>query len=119
MSARLVALLPPVFFAAAPVLMLAANNHDQVLWDVVLPPLLLSMLGGLLLFGLGWLVLRDAYKASLLTALAMVAFYSYGHLHTALSALEVFPKTRYVHYLLMPIFLAGLLGGTWWLAHPP
>ncbi len=113
MNSRAMALLHPFLFCVAPVLLLAAHNYDQIRLDLLVVPLAISLAGALLLLGVGRLLTANWLKASLLATMAIAAFFSYGHLHTAIASLHLLAKTRYVHYILAPAYPVLFVAGSW------
>ncbi len=107
----LATVLPPLLFAAAPILLLAAHNYDQVRLSQLAAPLIVSVLGALLLLGLLRLILGNWQKAAVLTSMCALAFFTYGHMHELLASLQLMSKTRYIHYVLMPTYLLAIAAG--------
>lgn len=71
----------PFLFAAYPVLHLYSLNADQTDLQTVLPPLVLFPALAGLLWGLCRLVIGSARSAALMTSLAVLLFFSYGHVY--------------------------------------
>jgi len=72
--------LHPFLAAAYPVVFLfAANAADQVTLDPLWPPVLQAIGAATVLFAVAFLVLRDPWRAGLLTTLLVTLFYWYGH----------------------------------------
>ncbi len=92
------------------VLVLLALNVDQVYLSVALRSLLVALLATSLLWALLRLWIRDAQKASILTSLLLIFFFTYGHVYNVLEQAGIFLGR---HRALMPLWvvLAGL--GTW------
>jgi hypothetical protein len=107
----LATVLHPLLFAAAPILLLAAHNYDQVRLSQLAAPLIVSVLGALVLLGLLRFILGDWQKAAVLTSMCAVAFFTYGHVHELLASLQLMSKTRYIHYVLMPAYLLAIAAG--------
>ncbi len=68
-----------ILFAVHPVLALYASNTAAVRLQHVLPSLVVSVTGALLLLVACTLVLRDRVRAGLLTSLVLMGFFSFGH----------------------------------------
>jgi hypothetical protein len=77
--------LHPFLFAAYPVLALLATNLGEVWPAVAVRPLVLSLAGCAVLYLVGWLVHRHAARAALVASLALLLFFSYGHLAQTLT----------------------------------
>ena len=77
--------LHPFLFAVFPVLFLYAQNVDDMLWDRTVLPIIVSLILALGLTLLLSRLLRDNFKAGLVTTLLYVFFFSFGHIVTALS----------------------------------
>jgi hypothetical protein len=71
--------LHPLLFATFPTLALWAYNFDRMQPIEVVFPLILSIFSSLFLFLLFRQILRNWLKASLLTSLMVLLFFSYGH----------------------------------------
>ena len=103
----------PLLFAIFPVLALLAQNLDWLHLSEGVRPLILSVLGGLGLLGLIWLAIRDLPRAGLLASLALLLFYSYGHLYGSLKGAGL-GATIARHRYLAPAATALLVGvGLW------
>lgn len=72
--------LHPFLAAAYPVVFLfAANAADQVTLDPLWPPVWLAIGAAAVLFAVAFVLLRDPWRAGLLTTLLVTLFYWYGH----------------------------------------
>jgi len=70
----------PVLFAVFPALCLYAYNIDETPFADLLLPLFISVAGTLLLFFVLRLFVKDYNKVAIITSLALVLFFSYGHI---------------------------------------
>ncbi len=107
--------LHPIFFALFPVLFLFSHNREESLTpDQVLTPLVFSLLGVLLLWGLVNLVWKNWRKTGLVVSLVVLLFFSYGHLHTALTGVTAAGLNLWQHrYLLGAYGILFLLTVLW------
>ena len=105
----------PFVFSVYPVMALLAFNVGQVKLEMGSRPALVSLFGAALLFGLLFLLLRNAYRAAFLTTLWLVLFFSYGHLHIFLT--EKLPETNFTGWLLA-FWLALAIFFFWWATRP-
>lgn len=69
----------PFLFATYPILFLFAHNlEQQVSVGDALGPLAVALAATAAVFGITWVVFRDAHKAGILTSLLLVLFFSFG-----------------------------------------
>ena len=73
------AVIHPFLIAVYPVLTLLAFNINQTSWEQALRVCLLSLAAALVLLLFWRLITHDWQKAGLLTTLALLLFYAYGH----------------------------------------
>ncbi len=100
--------LHPIFFALFPVLFLYSHNREEALTpDQVLIPLAASLLAALLLWGLLNLIWKNWRKSGLAVSLFLLLFFSYGHLHTALTGVTAAGLNLWQHRYLLGAY--GLL----------
>src|SRR5688572_30813291 len=101
--------LHPFLFASYPILALLAINVSEVEPASGLRALLLSVLvAGLLSLGL-YVVLRDWQRSALLSTIALILFYSYGHIYILLKSVETNGLFLFRHRTLIPLWI--LAGG--------
>ncbi len=105
----------PVLFAAYAVLAMYASNLGQVAFAEARRSLLFSVLAAGLLFLLMRLVFREWGRAAIVTTLALILFFSYGHFY---SWIKTFELGRLIgrHRFLLPISVLLLVGFSWLLA---
>ena len=78
----------PLLAAAYPaVFLFAINAAEQTTLDPLWRPLLLSVLGAATVLAVLWVVLGDAHRAGLLTTVAVIGFFGYGHFWNAFGGL--------------------------------
>jgi hypothetical protein len=94
----------PVLFAIFPVLSLAAYNIDEISPEVILRPLLLSLLLGAALLGLAGWVLRDWQRAALAVLAVLFFFFIYGQIYSLLEDVTVGGVSIFRHRTLLPLF---------------
>jgi hypothetical protein len=71
----------PILFGLYPVVALFASNAAQMDLGDAIRPLVLSLLIALIIFAILWLVLRNQHKAALIASLAVILFFTYGHVY--------------------------------------
>ena len=103
----------PLLLVVLPALALLANNIAQVQAWVAVRPLIISLAGGALLFGLSWLVLRSWSRAALLTTLLLAWFFSYGHIYNLLKPVTLLSFAIGRHRLLFPLLTLLFIGLAW------
>ncbi|MBN2115881.1 MAG: hypothetical protein JW730_04890 [Anaerolineales bacterium] len=94
----------PILFAVFPVLSLTAYNIDQVALDAVPRPFLVSLLLGVLLFGLARLLLRDWDRAALVVLAVLFLFFIYGQVYNLLEDVTFAGVSIFRHRTLLPVF---------------
>jgi hypothetical protein len=104
----------PILFSIYPVLVLQANNLDQVRLNAGLRAGLYSLAGGMLLFLLSRLVLKEWGRAALISSWAVLLFFSYGHIYGLVEDRSLAGFIYGRHRFLGPLWLAFLLAGSWW-----
>lgn len=70
----------PFLFGAYAVFFLWSRNVDKVRTADTFMPFLVVLGGTAVLFGIGWLAYRSAWKAALAVSVLSVLFFSYGHI---------------------------------------
>ncbi len=108
-------ILHPFLLAAYPVLVLLANNLDQVTWGAAVRPLLISVVASLLVYQALKFLLGEAHKAALLTSFGLVWFFSYGHIYNLVEQSAIWGIALGRHRLLLPLWLALAGFGLWWI----
>ncbi len=103
----------PFLFAVYPILALLGHNITEVSPDVVVRPLLVSLLGTLALFVVTRLVLRDTIKAGLIVTLFLVFFFTYGQVYNILkenqTVLVGLARHRYLILVYAALFASGAI----------
>jgi hypothetical protein len=105
--------LHPFLFALYPVAaMLAFNAADVRLGDGV-RSFLLALLLASVLFLASRLVVRDSQRAAMMTTLALLLLFSYGHVYRWFGSLGSLGDTLGRHRYLIPVWVAVMACGTW------
>ncbi len=105
--------LHPFLFAAFPVITLLTHNLSQVRAAVGLRALVAVLLLAILLLGALSLILRNRYRAAVVTSLFLVLFFSYGHTYATFKQTEIFGVLIGRHRLLAPLWVGMFAGGLW------
>ncbi len=108
--------LPVILVAAYPVLALYAYNVEAVDAINALRPLMISLGAAVLLLLLFRLILRHWGKASLVTSITLIMFFSYGHLYSAAKQLNESAVSLGHHRIFAPLFLVVWLLLFWLIA---
>jgi len=101
-----------ILFTFYPLLFLWAVNISQMDPAVVIRPFLFTLLGSAFLYGLLYLVFRNATKAALIGMLLLVAYFSYGHIYYAARTVTAMKILNH-HVVLIPLYLLILGLGIW------
>ena len=94
----------PLLFAIFPVLALYAHNLQQLSLNELWTPLLFSLGLALMLFILSLLILRNAVKAGLVSAVLIIIFFADGHLVGVLQRRGWFWVANYVLPVIWGLF---------------
>ncbi len=103
----------PYLFAVFPIVFIFSNNLDELyLYQIVLPITLSLFATIIVFFGLK-IILHDSYKAAVLTSLALIIFFSYGHIFTLIEGYKVLGfqvgRNKYLLPFVSLIFISGFL----------
>lgn len=106
--------LHPFLFAIYPVFALLAYNIEVTRISSALRPLLFSLIGAAVLLIIGKVIFKDWYTAGLFTTLALVLFFSYGHIYNELENVQIldFPIGRHRYWI--PFWIAIFSLSIWW-----
>ncbi len=103
--------LHPFLFAIAPILFLFSYNVGEVSFSDIVVPSLVSLGAALVLLVLSGLILKDFVKAGVFVSLALILFYSYGHVYGIISDWRIagfaLGKNKYLFPLWGIIFIFG------------
>jgi hypothetical protein len=104
----------PFLFGIYAVLAMLAHNIGQVEVTSACRSLVVIPLGTVIFLFLLRLTLKDWFKASIITSLFVVLFFSFGHVYTALENVYVFGESLGRYRYLGPLWITLALLGTWW-----
>lgn len=79
----------PIIFASFPTLTMYQYNKNEVWIEFTFLPLFLSLIFLILSWSILWLIFKDQKKASLLSSLWIIIFFSYGHLHSTFAPIFI------------------------------
>jgi hypothetical protein len=105
----------PVLFGLFPGVALLASNVSQVELADTDRVFFVSLLLIALFFAFAYLIARSWTKAALLSSFALALFFSYGHIFSATKGLSVGPILIGRTAVLVPIYVAMMLAGSWWI----
>ncbi|NIS78870.1 MAG: hypothetical protein GTO14_01290 [Anaerolineales bacterium] len=105
----------PFFFASFPVLALLAHNIQEVALEVVVRPLLVSLVGAVLIFMLLKRILRNDYRAGVITSYLLLLFFTYGHAYQAIRQIPTIGQVIGHHRYLLIAYALLMTLGPWWL----
>lgn len=105
----------PFLIALYPVTVLLATNIDQVRITDSLRAYLSSIVGCLVLIIVLRLLLQDWHKSALLSALALLLFFSYGHAYDALMNVVLLGVKLGRHLVMIPLWVGFLIVGAYWI----
>ncbi len=89
-----------------PVMAILGNNVSEVNIQVVFRPLLLSLLFSSVVGAVIFVFARDAAKTALLTGLALILFFSYGHLYYLVEGFKIGSSIIGRHRYLVLLYLS-------------
>lgn len=95
----------PIIFAAFPSIALMAYNKFQTNFSVLFRPLVLSILFGMVLFGITSLLYKkNFHKAALISGITFLLIFSYGHVFNLIQSNEFLISFLGRHRIIMGIF---------------
>ncbi len=103
----------PFLFAVYPVVALYAVNIREVSSSVIWRPLLLSLVGMILLLVILGLMIRNWFKASLITSGCLFLFFTYGRVYNGLKTTPLVDLNIIRHRYLVVVFLVFLVLISW------
>lgn len=104
--------LHPFLFAAIPILYLYAFNIGQASFADALIPLLVSLAVTAVVFFTLKAILKNKDEAGMLVSLALIVFYSYGHVRNAVSGVSLLSKVP----IWLPLYAVIFVVGVWLVA---
>jgi hypothetical protein len=108
--------LHPILFAVYPILALLAINISEVDAFSGWRPLLLSIVAAAFLTLAFYAIFRDWKRAALLSTLALILFYSYGHIYILLKGMELNGLFLFRHRTLVPLWIVLGVLLVWWVS---
>src|SRR5512133_3225188 len=100
MRRHLKAVCAPLLVAIIPIVFLYSHNVNVLNLNNLVAPLLIATAAALILYGLFFLLRRDAVIASLSAIVMLLANFLYGTVYTLLVRLDRLPVE---HYTLLPV----------------
>jgi hypothetical protein len=101
-----------IFFTIYPLLFLWAANISQIDPVVVIRPLLITLVGSSILFGILFLIIRNVIRTALTGTLFLIAFFTYGHIYYYARAVSTLKFLNH-HSVLLPIYILILVLSVW------
>ncbi len=106
----------PYLLAIFPMVALLAYNIAEIEMAEALRSLLVSLLVAMILSIVLRLLVKESHKAAAISSLALVLFFSYGHLYNVLETHSLAGVSIGRHRIIAPIYLAVFGIGMWWIA---
>jgi len=101
-------ILHPLLFAAFPILALYAYNMAELSFSETLIPLAASLGLALLLLMLSWLILRNAWKAGIITSIFLIIIFVDGHICSVLEGWGWGQLEKYLPIAWAIFFIGGV-----------
>jgi hypothetical protein len=108
----------PFLLGVFPTLALLANNITEIRIEDALRSLIVSLAAATLLTVILRLFLKDLNKAAAISSLALVLFFSYGHIYSIFEANNLAGLAIGRHRVLAPTYLVILAVGVGWITRP-
>lgn len=112
---RFSSILYPFLIGIYPVLTLFAHNIEEIKATAALRSLTLILLGTAILLRVLKLLLKNWQKAAFICALALMLFFSYGHIYGYIKQLAIPGAAIGRHRILGPLWLGIFVLGTYWI----
>jgi hypothetical protein len=106
----------PILFALYPVLALLAHNITQARPEEAVRAAVLSLAGVGVVWFFAWVMLRDGHRAALMATMFALLFFAYGHVYDGLRQAGGLGWSLGRHRYLIPIWIAAMALGVWWIA---
>jgi hypothetical protein len=107
--------LHPLLFAIYPVLALWANNFSRIQGELVIRPLVTSLIAGIIIFVILRALLKNNIQAALLCTLIFLLYFSYGHIYSLIEDKSIFSFVIGRHRYLAGLWLLILGVGGWFI----
>ena len=104
----------PIILSVYPVLMVIAYNLSEFLLSEGLRPLVFAFVGGLILWLFIQVLVKDWSKSGIISSMALMFFYSYGHIYYLLKQNNIGDFVVARHRYLLPIMVGLLTYGVIW-----
>jgi hypothetical protein len=102
----------PFLFAAYPVLALFGSNVEEIRFDTAFRALIVSVFISVFLYYVLVMLVQDRDKAALITSMAIILFFTYGHFYNLLKSSQelgaLLGKHRVLLLIWVVLFAAGL-----------
>lgn len=108
----------PYLLAIFPTLALLSYNLAEIRITDASRSLLVSLAAAVLLTVFLKLLVKDLYKAAVISSFVLVLIFSYGHLYNLLEPSTLAGISLGRHRILAPIYLVIFGVGVWWIARP-
>lgn len=108
-------ILYPLLIGIYPVLTLFAHNIEEIQATAALRSLTLILLGTAILLLVLKLLLKNWQKAAFICTLALMLFFSYGHIYGYIKQLPITGAAIGRHRILGPLWLLIFVLGTYWI----
>ncbi len=104
----------PILFSIYPILSLYVSNINHIKPGDVVRPVLISLLFGVITLFISKLVVKDWERAGLVTSLALILVFSYGHVYNLIEGKAIAGLVIGRHRSMVCLFGSTLLLGGWW-----
>ena len=111
----------PLLICIFPILSLASYNIHEIFVSAIFRPLIASLLLGVFIYGLVYLVTREFHRAALLASILLLFFFAYGHLYDAVEDWTFSGVAVFRHRTLIPalsLIALGILYLAWRYKNP-
>ncbi len=105
----------PFCFAALPILALLGHNVREVAFSVAIRPLVISWILTILIWGLTFVFIRDWNRSALIVSVALILFFSYGHVYHILRDTSKLGYELARHRYLISFYLIVSFAAMWWI----
>lgn len=105
----------PLLIAIFPILSLTSHNILQIFISAMFRPLIASLLLGVIVYGLAYLLTKNIHRAALISSVVLLFFFAYGRLYDAVEDWTIAGAAVFRHRTLAPILGLIVLGIVIWL----
>src|SRR5512138_1460552 len=106
----------PLLIAIFPILSLTSHNILQIFVSAMFRPLIASLLLGVIVYGLAYLLTKNIHRAALISSIVLLFFFAYGHIYDAVEDWTIGGAVLFRHRTLVPILgliVLGIIYGLW------